>query len=588
MVKKTGNIFIVMIALFSMMNVNASSKLLLQVSDLQQNKVSQVEIGVPFLVQVIAQNIDSDGQPDGFDAWDNFAVTFYGVGQSMTSINGQVVQSKIYNYVVTAEKQGTFDYPALCLTDKQGNTYVSDTLKMVVGGSVEISQQSTAQPYVLQLDMPERSVYVGQKVAAMLRFGFQTSFQDLKITEVPMQNIYRGFVSQEGQDSEFKIGNQKYTSQDFLIEFYPEKIGTLVIPSFQASFVPQRQAYVSSIFSIMLGGGSVVHSQPRSIDVKPLPESSEFKNVTAIGRIDHAEFTLSANKGAVGEGIVAKMMVTGDANLEIVKAPLLDMPQGLHYYEGNSSVTREKNGTFKKEFEWIVQAEHADSFEIPQQQFFYFDLKSEQYKTLMTKAQKLEISGVLKKDVSDQTNRNETKKEEKKIEHKNESVASMHQTFLHWLDMNTFSNSLPSKMLTWVIQLLISFIVVCIVFFTVRRFIKDLFFFETLKVRMQFLSFCKKKDIYGVYKTFEMVMQKYGLEMQGSDLQQCFADLKMSDETFENWKNFVTMIWEMNFAKERASDQTDLAFSLAKQWFVIILSCCKLHKKKNTIQQTVV
>ena len=92
MVKKTGNIFIVMIALFSMMNVNASSKLLLQVSDLQQNKVSQVEIGVPFLVQVIAQNIDSDGQPDGFDAWDNFAVTFYGVGQSMTSINGKVVQ----------------------------------------------------------------------------------------------------------------------------------------------------------------------------------------------------------------------------------------------------------------------------------------------------------------------------------------------------------------------------------------------------------------------------------------------------------------------------------------------------------------
>ncbi len=105
---------------------------------------------------------------------------------------------------------------------------------------------------------------------------------------------------------------------------------------------------------------------------------------------------------------------------------------------------------------------------------------------------------------------------------------------------------------------------------------------------MQFLSFCKKKDIHGVYKTFEQVMYKYGLEMQGSDLQQCFADLKMSDETFENWKNFVTMIWEMNFAKERASDQTDLAFSLAKQWFVIILSCCKLHKKKNTIQQTVV
>ena len=90
-----------------------------------------------------------------------------------------------------------------------------------------------------------------------------------------------------------------------------------------------------------------------------------------------------------------------------------------------------------------------------------------------------------------------------------------------------------------------------------------------------------------MYKTFEFLMQKYGLEMQGSELQQCFVDLKLSDEAFENWKNFVTMIWEMNFAKDRASDQTDLAFSLAKQWFVIILSCCKLQKRKQTVAKII-
>ena len=135
-------------------------------------------------------------------------------------------------------------------------------------------------------------------------------------------------------------------------------------------------------------------------------------------------------------------------------------------------------------------------------------------------------------------------------------------------------------MMTWLIKLLIGLIAILAIILFSRRYFSDLFFLETLKIRMQFFTYCKKKDIHGIYKIFETIMNKYGLSMQGPELQQCFKDLNRSDESFENWKNFVTMIWEMNFAKDRASDQTELAVSLAKQWFVIILSCCKLQKKK--------
>ena len=162
MVKKTGNIFIFLIVLFSFLQTIASSKLSLQIADLQQNKVTQVEVGVPFLVQVVAQNIDSDAQPDGFDAWDDFAVTMYGTNQGITSINGQVTQTKTITYIVTPQKKGTFDYPALCLTDKQGKVHVSDKFKVTVGDTVQISQHTSTQPFVLQLDVDERSVFVGQ------------------------------------------------------------------------------------------------------------------------------------------------------------------------------------------------------------------------------------------------------------------------------------------------------------------------------------------------------------------------------------------------------------------------------------------
>lgn len=581
MVKKIGNFLYFLMSLVAMAQAVDNQSLRIQINDLQNNKVSQVEVGVPFLVQVTAQNIESKDQPQGFDAWDDFAVTLYGQNHATTSVNGDVTRSTTFTYIVTPQQKGSFVCPALLITDKQGNVIKSQDVKIIVGDTVQISQQTNSQPFVLQIDVDERTVFVGQKITMLLRFGYQDPFQDLRITETPMQNIHRGFVAQEAKAGKFKIGQQEYTSQDFLMELYPEKIGTLVIPTFQASFSPQRQQNMHSLFSMVLGGGNVIQSQPRSLEVKVLPEHEEFKNVTAIGQFDSVEFQLSANQGSVGEGLVAKMIVIGDGNLEVVKAPSLNMPEGLHYYEGNSNVVREKNGTFKKEFEWIVQAEHADTFEIPAQKFVYFNLKHQEYRFLKSQPHKITIRGVAKKITEQQSatnvvaaqlvEKNETKKDIKKS-------SSVHQS---WFDFSIFSSSQTSKMLTFVIEMLFGVLAIfCIILFS-RRYGKDLFFVETLKIRLQFLACCKKKDIYGVYRLFEMILQKYGLGMQGSELQQCFIDLKMSDESFENWKNFVTMIWEMNFAKERASDQSELAFSLAKQWFVIILSCCKLQKKKQ-------
>ena len=350
MVRKTGNIFIFLMLFSAFLGAQADQSLQVSITDLQNNKVSQVEIGVPFLVHVIVNNIASDAQPQGFDSWDDFAVTLYGQNQTTTSMNGKISQAKTYTYVVSAQQKGAFNVPALSMTDAQGNQIQSNSIKIVVGDAVQISQHKNAQPYILQVDLDARSVFVGQKVTALLRFGYQDSFQDLRITETPMQDIYRGYVSQEGKVGTLKIGELQYSSQDFVMELYPEKEGTLVIPTFQASFTPQRQAHVASMFAIVMGGGNVVQSQPRSIEVQALPESDEFKNITAIGQFDSVEFKLSSDKATVGEGLVAKMIVTGNGNLEVVKAGQLQMPEGLHYYEGNSSVTRLKDGKFKKEF----------------------------------------------------------------------------------------------------------------------------------------------------------------------------------------------------------------------------------------------
>lgn len=591
MVRKIGNLLLLLLCFFNL-HVQADQSLRFELTDLQGNSVDQVEVGVPFLLQLVTHNIEYAQPPQGFESWDNFAVTLYGQNHATTSINGSFSRQTTFTYILTAQQKGTFKLTPLSITDKQGAVISSDTIKVVVGDGVQIQTQRSLQPYILQVDIDEKTVYVGQKISTRLRFAYKDAFDDLRITESPMEHIHRGYVSQVGKPSTLKIAESEYKTQDFLMELYPTKTGTLVIPVFQASFVPasRYQHNIANMFAMVMGGGTVVQSQPRSLDVRPLPVSKDFQGVTAIGHFDSVEFSLSGNHAKVGEGLVAKMIVQGDGNLEIAKAPLLNMPEGLHYYEGNNSVQRFDNGRFSKTFEWIVQAEKAGTFIIPAQEFVYFDLALKNYKVLKSGKTELKISGGAELKLAEQPVLQQPVVEQKELVVELES--QVEQKTSPELDMqsrwNYFSkvqNALASSMLTWLIVLLVGVILLSILALFARNYVKNLFWIQTLKYRYRFFACCRKKDIQGIYKLFESLLQQYGLDMSSEQLHQCFITLGLHDESFENWQNFFNMLLEFNFSNKEDIEKKDLAFSLAKQWFAIILSCCKMHKKNYTRNQ---
>ena len=67
MVKKTGNIILLLFYSCVLGAVN-NQNLQINLADVQGNTINQVEIGVPFLLQVKVNNIDHQDQPQGFDA----------------------------------------------------------------------------------------------------------------------------------------------------------------------------------------------------------------------------------------------------------------------------------------------------------------------------------------------------------------------------------------------------------------------------------------------------------------------------------------------------------------------------------------
>lgn len=595
MVKKIGNLkkinFIFMMLCACFMHAIENASLHINLADLQGNTIDQVEVGVPFLTQVIAQNIDYQKQPEGFDAWHNFAVTLYGQNHASSSVNGKKTYQTIFTYIVTAEKKGTFSVTPLKIFDKQGNVISSDSLVIKVGDIAQVQHQKVKQSYVLQLDLETKTFYVGQKISALLKFGYTEPFDDLHVVESGMENIQRGYVSQIGKSGTLKIGSVEYKTQEFLMELYPTKVGTLILPIFQASFVPafKHNQNIASMFAMVMGTGNVIQSQPRSIQVLPLPEVKGFEGVTAIGNFEGIKFTLSAQNAKVGEGIVAKMIIQGDGNLEVAKAPMLVMPEGLHYYEGNSSVKRLDNEKFSKEFEWIVQAEFAKDFIIPEQRFLYFDPIKQTYQILTSNSERLVVAGnaLAKSAESEQAQEEKKQVEELSVQHEKKELQQTVTSSEWYIYLMTFQNKLESKILMWLIQFLIGLIFLFTLLLVARGFIKKLFWFETLKYRFQFFAICRKKDVQALYKLFEVLMQEYDLQMNDEQLLQCFVALGYPEEIFENWKNFVDMLLKMNFDKNQQADEVDLAFSLAKQWFVVILSCCKMQKNKRIKNQVI-
>ena len=345
--KKIGNqgfMLFVFSILFSFSSILFCSdkNIRLYIQDMEQNPIRQAERGVPFLLQVVVDNMNGVLAPENVPGFEQFQVTRYGSSQSTNIINGQRTDRMIFNYSLRADATGTFRLGPLSLKDKNGAMITSQSIQVVVGDQT-IAHSIKKQPYFLDTQIDKKSLYVGQELILKIKFYYAAEFENLKIVQPKFEHFVVGQTTSEPVTGIETIRGADYHYQEWQLQVYPEKIGLLTIPPVQAVY------HVASDFSHgfmgmfdMFGMTSekTVQSHARSVDVMPLPESKMYKNITAIGQFDSATLVLKQNKGEIGEGIVATCTVSGDGNFTMMKHPPLKLPEGLKYYESNSSVQK--------------------------------------------------------------------------------------------------------------------------------------------------------------------------------------------------------------------------------------------------------
>lgn len=559
--KKIGKVlkvFLVWSFCFSFL-ISTDKNVRLYIQDMEQNPIRQVEKGVPFLLQVVVDNMNGVQQPEDIPGFEKFQVTRYGSSQSTNIINGQRTDRLIFNYALRAENLGTFRLGPLSIRDKDGAEVMSDVAHVVVGDKT-IAYSVKKTPYFLETQVDKKSLYVGEELLVKIRFYYINEFENLRIVDPKFENFIVGDISRDGVVGKEIVNGAEYRYQEWLIKVYPEKTGTLIVPSVQAVFrvAADFSQSLMGIFDMFgMSSEKTVQSSARSVDVVSLPESKIYKNVTAVGHFDRAEFILKQNKGEVGEGIVATCAISGVGNFAMIKAPQLQLPVGLKYYEANSSVRKLDDGRQEKTFEYIIQAEHSGEFVIPSQKFMYFDIAEKKYKTLLTNELLLKIIGeapiVQKKEEAASKDDDVIKSlKDASLDYvfKEDQINYVIDSGLIFIPVN----STIKNILSWLIKLLIFLSCLVILIASHKAYI-GISWYETywgyyVFVRWQLYKIIRKQSVIELYRLFEQICNRFHVELQGYDIITALKNAQMSDAKITEWQQFLKELVIFVFAQQ--------------------------------------
>lgn len=593
--KKIGKILLACLFSFIISAQEQSIKLYLQ--DITQNPIRQVETGVPFLLQVVIDNVDGVGYPDDIPGFEQFEVSKYGSSQSTSVINGLKTERTILNYVLKSDRNGSYKIGPLSAIGSDNKKITSDILHFHVGDKT-VTYNLKKQPYFLQVDVDKKSVYVGQTINLSIRFYYVHDFDDLKIIAQNFEHVHVGQSSQDPIDGQEMTRGQEYRYKEWNMQLYPEKEGRLVIPSIQAVYrTPSNGHGFAGLFDVFgMNSEKTVYSAPRSIEAKQLPESKAYGKVTAIGQFDKAIFSLQKQEGEVGEGVVATLQVVGNGNMEMIQAPKLDLPEGLRYYESNSSVHKISDELFEKRFEYILQSDRPEDFIISSQTFAYFDPVTEAYKILETNKISLNIVQGTTHKLDSQHDNKQTDDADQQANSKQYIFKDGQIDFINQSGMffEYGTESMMHRMIPWLLMLIILVSLLAGLYWLYLSFVTvsifDYYWVSYLIVRYHTYRAYQRQDLYALYQEFLNLCKKYDLDLHGAKISETFKHMNFSDQKIKDWYAFLQQMMHVLFSgKSILKRDKQKLLQQSMMWLPDLLACCRViykESKQKSIHKT--
>lgn len=387
-----------------------------------------VGIGDPFQVTF---SIKGNGERFGAPGFDGFqVVSGPNVSQSMTSINGSMMVSSSYSFVLVAAKLGTY-------TISQGTVvinnrrYVTNPITVKVVKDPPVQQQQQQQQYqnsqsqnaadaidpesvpkdiskslFLKSDANKTTVYQGEQLVLSYKLYTRAGIVDSRVDKLPDLN---GFWSEDVKgplQAQWRVETYKgikyHVADVKQTILFAEHSGNITINPFEMTFIVRlpTAAPANDVLGQFFGSSYKdvkysAKSTPLVIHVRPLPENGKPVGFTgAVGK-----FTIVTNLDKkelkANESLNYNVKITGSGNIKLLKDLSVNFPPDFEKYDPKitDTVTETSAGVSgSRIYNYLVIPRHHGDFTINPLSFSYFNPATGKYVVLSTPTFKIKVN----------------------------------------------------------------------------------------------------------------------------------------------------------------------------------------------------
>lgn len=380
--------------LFSLLvSVSSYASLILKACNEYGQPATTFNVGVPWILDVVLQDMPDVKEPPAIKGLEGA----YARGGSMmtTIINGKTTVK--YSYKVRIDAAGNYTIgPAT--VDGNGQIYSSNTVTVKVidqpADAPDAKDKNKSSVLFVRMKVDKDRVVVGEKFKCILRCYYTDQVNQVAPSST-MQ--LAGFVFEDGVQQANGVETLRgvnYNYFELCWQAHATQAGKKTIPAYSVDYLVNTNPYGSHASAIAMMLGHSFGEQKRAysnvvpITVDALP--AHAGPVHAIGTFTHFSAKLDPVVAKQGEGMVLTLEVIGQGTFDKEQGiDLQHMPSQFKYYD--SKQYEDKANSSKKYFEFIVQGLSDGEWEVPRQQFTFYDTKSRSYKTLETNAIRVKI-----------------------------------------------------------------------------------------------------------------------------------------------------------------------------------------------------
>ena len=376
--------------------------------------------GVPFHIDAVIEGLDEAPQPAQpklqiAGATVTPVAVQPNVSRSIQIINGRRIDSTRVTWVmrwrVLAPKPGRLAIPSITVT--QGSK--SGTVR---GAELEVEAVPTAPDMKLELQLPDRPVFVGETVPVKLVWLFQrapqgdpelsipfTSLDTFTITTPPAQNNKGLEIDIGGKTvtvpftvDETTVNGQRFQRVTIELLAAPRTIppgGKLEVPpsSVAVRLAVGRPNFFGEAPTRLFRATDVA----RSLDVKPLPESGRPPSFAgAVGEQFSIDVRTSRSVVQLGEPVELDITVKSDQRLDALALGKLDVEGRLpkdKFTVSDEPPTGELSDDGKTKTFKVTAQVTGPATEVPAIAFSYFDPRKGTYHTIHSEPIALSVKG---------------------------------------------------------------------------------------------------------------------------------------------------------------------------------------------------